>query len=479
MKILLINPPAANIIRESLPPVIEDETGVFPPLGLLYIAACVEEAAGCSVQVLDCQAEKIDHQALPAVIRGMAPDLVGIQVMTFTLIDAARTARAVREAQPRAFIVLGGPHPTIYPGESVLLPAVDAVIPGEGERVFKTLVEALQSGKSPERVPGVVTRNTKDLPVVFEYIQNLDDLKMPARHLIDVNKYNSPLARTNPVTTMMSSRGCPYECVFCDRPQMGRKFRARSAVSVVAEMRHCRETLGIGEIVFYDDTFTVDKQRVLDICRLIGDGGLKVSWDIRARIDTVTPDMIRALRKAGCHRIHYGVESGSRRIQKRLRKNLDLERVKSVFALTRQEGIEVLGYFMIGNPDETEDDMKKTFDLIASLPMDYAHIGIFTPYPGTKIYKEALETGFYQDDYWRSFASNPGAEFRPRYWNQYFSDEELLAFMKKAYARFYSRPRYLWERLLKVRSLDELGRKGNLGWKLLRSVRAGRHRRDP
>ena len=125
-------------------------------------------------------------------------------------------------------------------------------------------------------------------------------------------------------------------------------------------------------------------------------------WDIRARVDTVTPEMIEALARAGCSRVHYGVETGSPRIQKRLRKNLDLARVREVFGITRRAGMEVLGYFMVGNPDETIEDVRMTFELIRSLPMDYAHIGVFTPYPGTEIYRLALEQGVYERDYWRS-----------------------------------------------------------------------------
>lgn len=470
MKVLLINPPVPNILRESLPPVVEDETGVFPPLGLLYVAAYAEEIENCSVQVLDCQADKIDHESLTGIIRKISPDVVGIQVMTFTVIDAIIVAKTVRKEAPEAFIVCGGPHPTIFPQETVSLPEVDAVISGEGEYTFSSLIRALQEHKAPESVPEVLTKKEPHFRRPIEHIQDLDKLKLPSRHLIDSSKYNSPLARSNPLTTIMSSRGCPARCIFCDRPQMGKKFRKRSAAKVVEEMRYCKEKLGIREFLFYDDTFTIDKQRALDVCDILLDSGLDVSWDIRTRVDTVTPEIIHKLRQAGCHRIHYGVETGSPLIQKRLRKNLNLEKVNEVFSLTKKEGIEVLGYFMLGCPDETEEEMKKSFDLIRALPMDYVHIGVFTPYPGTEIYAEALSAGFYNNDYWKEFALNPTTDFVPKYWNQYFSDEELLGLMKKAYGQFYGRPSYIFKRLLKLRSMNELFRKGILGFKLLKTV---------
>ena len=470
MNVLLINPQSPNVVRGSLPPVIEDDTGVYPPLGLLYVAAHAQTVRDCNVTVLDCQAEGITHEMLGSRISEISPDVVGVQVMTFTLIDAVILAKILRQLMPEAFIVFGGPHATIYAAETVQISEIDAVIPGEGEYIFAALLKALAEKQKPESVKGVVTEKNLGSTVTWDYIADLDQLLMPARGLIDSKKYTSPMVKKNPLTTIMSSRGCPARCIFCDRPQMGKHFRKRSAENVVDEMQYCCKEFGIGEFIFYDDTFTIDKQRVLDVCRIIAERKLKLHWDIRARIDTVTEEMIYALRDAGCHRIHFGVETGSPRIQKRLQKNLDLERVKEVFSITKKAGIETLGYFMIGCPDETKEDMKQTFDFIQSLPMDYAHISVFTPYPGTRIYLEALETGFYERDYWKEFAENPSPEFSPRYWNQYFSDKELLVLLKKSYARFYSRPSYLVSRLLKTRSLDELSRKMILGFKLLKST---------
>jgi len=293
---------------------------------------------------------------------------------------------------------------------------------------------------------------------------------MPARHLIDTDRYTTPMSVSRRITTMMSSRGCPGKCVFCDRPQMGRKFRKRSAQSVVDEMAYCVNELGISEIKFYDDTFTIDKKRVLEICDLLIEKGLKVVWEIRARVDTMTPEMITRLRQAGCCRIHYGVETGSPRLQKLLRKNLDLQKVSEIFKLTCDAGIETLGYFMIGLPEETGIEMQQTVEMIGSIPMDYVHIGIFTPYPGTDIYRQAIDNGFYEKDYWKEFAADPKPGFTPMYWNEHFSDDELFRKMKKLYAGFYSRPGYIIKRLMKIRSLDELIRKAGLGIKLIKEV---------
>jgi radical SAM superfamily enzyme YgiQ (UPF0313 family) len=473
MKVLLVNPPAEHLIRESLPPVVEDSTGCYPPLGLLYVAAYAEEVPGCEVRVMDCQAEKIGCGDLEARIRGYGPDVVGIQAMTFTLIDALAVARAAKRAAPACVVVMGGPHPTLYPVETVRLPDVDCVVAGEGEHPFEAVLKAIGAGHAVEGIPGVVTRqsDTPGQPVAgIRHIENLDDLKRPARHLLNPALYFSPLAAERHVTTMMSSRGCPGKCIFCDRPQMGKVMRKRSAESVVAEMTACVRELGIGEILFYDDTFNIDRARVLEICERILAAGLKVRWSIRARVDTMTPEVILSLRKAGCSRISYGVETGSPRLQKIIRKHLDLDQVRAVFAATRRAGIETLGYFMIGLPGETRAELDETVALMLSLPMDYAHIALFTPYPGTSIYRDALAQGVYDGDYWRDFARRPTPDFAPRYWNETFTDADLLAALTSAYARFYGRPGYMLRRLGKIRSAGELVSKATLGFKLLREV---------
>jgi anaerobic magnesium-protoporphyrin IX monomethyl ester cyclase len=473
MKVLLVNPPAEHIIRESLPSVVEDSTGFYPPLGLLYVAAYAEGVDECEVRVWDCQAERIACDELERKIRAYGPDVVGIQAMTFTLIDALCVARAAKKARPGCFVVMGGPHPTLYPEESVLLPDVDCVVRGEGEYPFEALLKAIRGGHSVDGIPGVITRRgvSESQPVEgIHHIKNLDALKRPARHLLDPSLYSSPLASQRHVTTMMSSRGCPGKCIFCDRPQMGKILRKRSAESVVAEMAFCVRELGIGEILFYDDTFNIDKARVIEICERILCSGLKVRWGIRARVDAMTPEIIRHLRKAGCNRISYGVETGSQRLQKLIRKNLDLDQVREVFALTQREGIETLGYFMIGLPTEKKEEVDETVELMLSMPMDYAHIAVFTPYPGTTIYHDALTNGIYDVDYWRVFARNPIPDFVPRYWDENFTGPMLMEILKSAYSKFYGRPSYMVRRLSKIRSARDFFRKASLGIKLLSEV---------
>lgn len=471
MNVLLINPPAENLIRESLLTVVEDCTGVYPPLGLLYVATYAESLPGCRLRVLDCQAEHVSYKELTSIVQSFAPDVVGIQAMTFTMIDVLKVAETVKFVAPSAIVVVGGPHPTIYPRETVNLAPVDAVVYGEGEFVFRAILEKIR--EPLDNIPSVMTKESAkrtDLDVSLRYIPDLNALKMPSWHLLNLSRYYSPMARSRRVTTMMSSRGCPCRCTFCDRPQMGKIFRKRSAQNVFEEMSYCVKELGIGEIIFYDDTFSIDQARVLELCDILEHENLKVQWDIRARIDTMTPEIIRRLKRAGCVRIHYGVESGSVRIQKAIKKNLNLDQVKDVFLVTHKEGIETLGYFMIGLPSETLEDVNMSLDLLVNLKMDFANITVFTPYPGTEIYKQALADGVYKEDYWGEFARNPTPGFMPKFWNENFSDVQLWELLRLAYKRFYRRPGYILDRAFRIKSPTEFLRKAILGVKLWREV---------
>ncbi|WP_320045047.1 B12-binding domain-containing radical SAM protein [uncultured Desulfobacter sp.] len=466
MRILLINPPVPNIMRESLPEVVEEISSHCPPLGLLYIAAYIEDIPQCEVKILDCQAEKIDHDGLKIEISQFSPDIVGIQAMTFTLIDAIMVSVNAKNISQNTKVVLGGPHPTLYPIETVKIPSVDFVVFGEGEYPFRKFVQKMVEGKSADGIQGLISKSQIHFDMDINYIQDLDSLRRPAYHLINIENYSSVFSPDKRIMTMMSSRGCPGRCIFCDRPQMGKKFRKKSAKKVFDEMEYCVNQLGVNQIVFYDDTFTIDRQRVIDICDLIIDNCLNIKWDIRARIDNMNETMITKLAKAGCCRISFGIETGSDRLQNHIKKHVNLEKAANIVKFANNAGVEVLGYFMIGLPTEKREDVEKTIKYMMSLPIDYAHIAIFTPYPGTAFYNEMIKSSN-EVDYWRSFAKSPSLDFQPKYWNEKFSDQELFRLLEKSYKRFYSRPIYILKRLFKIKSFQDLLHKTKLGLRIL------------
>lgn len=468
MKVLLIQPPEFNMITTNVPSVVDEESGAYPPLGLLYIASFIEQQTSHDVEILDAILDNLDYDELEAEIRRRKPDIVGIQAMTFTVIDATLTAKVVKKIDPSIPVIFGGPHVYIYPNETLKIPQVDYIVIGEGEHTSAALVDALAEGKDPASVHGVGFK--RDGKVVLTpsvpLLKSLDELPMPARHLVPQDRYYSVLAKEVPITTMMSSRGCPMQCIFCDRPHLGKEFRYRSPGNVVDEMQACQE-MGIKEIFIYDDTFTIRRDRIMEICRQYRERGLSIQWDARAHINTMNDKMLDAMAESGCTRLHYGVEAGTEEITKVLKKGIDLERTKKIFRQTKERGITTLGYFMIGNPGETRDQAKQTIEFARNLDADFIHLSVATPFPATELYRLAFKVGLYDYDHWREFASNPTAEFRPKLWTEVMTQEELINLMQWGYQRFYMRGGYIMKRVLELRNWDEFVRKARAGIRLL------------
>lgn len=465
-RILLVYPPKENIISTNIPEIVQEGMGSFPPLGLMYLASAIEKFTEWEVEILDTQAAGTSYALLEKQIASRKADVVGIQVYTFSLIDAYETARIVRKVLPDARIVMGGPHVNIYPAETMESGLADYVCLGEGEYSLSELLGRIATDKSAEGIKGIWRREsgrTVEGPHP-EVINDLDALPFPSRKLVPADRYKTLLSRGR-FTTLMSSRGCPYRCIYCDRPQMGKKFRPRSAVNIADEIETCLRDFGIRTFFFYDDTFNIDRVRVMAFCRELKSRSLGVKWDIRARIDRMDEEMLDALADAGCERIHYGIESGSQDILDNMRKDIKLDEAKRIVHSTKKAGIETLCYFMLGNPGEKEEHIKRTVDFACSLDADYAHIAVTIPFPGTPLYALGLERKIFKDDYWREFAQNPSKDFVPRVWEENFSREELIARMNASYRRFYFRPQYMFKTLFKTKSPSELIQKitGGIG----------------
>ena len=443
LKILLLNIPNEHELIGNDPIIIKEQQGVFPPLGLMYIASYLKKYTIHDIEFIDCQAKKIDYPLLKMILEANQYDAICFTAMTFTLIDTKLTIDLIKEVSPCSKIIVGGPHPTIYPKETLDLGA-DKVIIGEGER---SIIELL---------------NTEHTSAIGEKIQNLDLLPFPYRQ--DIDKYYCVLS-PNKLTTMFTSRGCPFNCIYCDRPAMGKEFRTRSPENVVTELEECVK-LGIKEFFIYDDTFTVDKERVYDICREIVKADLDIVLDIRTRVNCVDRDLLRALRYAGLKRIHFGAESGVQRVLNALNKGITLEQVQNAFKWCKELKIDTLAYFMIGNPTERKEDIDETYNFCRELSPDFTHFTILTPFPATKLYSTWLTN--HNQDVWQDYASNPTKDFIPPVWDEFYTREELQAILRKIYKRYYLRPKFIFDRAREVKSLTQLKRYIKAGWSLLK-----------
>jgi len=453
MKVLLINPPWS--IKEQYAKDIYRVGAVVPPLGLAYIASTLEEN-GYTVEILDCIAQRTTPELLGKQIEHIKPDIIGITCLTPMALRSVEAAKIAKEVMPNSIVVMGGPHPSVLPAETLQNNSIDIVVIGEGERTMFELVKCIESGGKLEKVPGIVFRKNGRLAQTMPRSPtDLDLLPLPALHLLPMESYHPTPAnhRKLPCHTMITSRGCPFGCTYCSNSIFARKYRASSPQNVLREMWRLISEYGAKEILFWDDVFTLNQQRAREICELIIEQGLNIPWTCETRVDCVTEDLLAQMKKAGCWQIGYGVESGDQEVLDTVKKGITLEQVEKVFKWTKEAGIDTRAYLMIGLPGETRKQVLKTIDFTKRLDADIAQFCITVPYPGTELFEIARNEGTLKSVDWSHYIMIPDD---PVYVTKHLTVEELQYLLQKAYKDFYFRPSYILKRALKTRSLDDL-----------------------
>lgn len=477
MRILLLNPPAENAAREYVDPANPDDHGLletedfglFPPLGLLYILAALKAATPeHELFFLDCIAEKVGQRELAQRTAAIRPDLVGITSFTIALYDVCLAARTLRELFPAAHLCLGGHHPIAFPFEAAQLPEFDSIVVGEGEEAFPDLAQALASGADFTAIRGVYTAAsveryrgelladerflTREMPPPA-YVEDLDRLPPPDRSVISHLSYRSIVGTSRRLATLISSRGCPCNCTFCDVPY--KKYRQRSIAAIADEVGSCL-AMGYEEIHFYDDLFNITPERVIAFSDEVLRRGYRLSWDFRGRVNTVTYESLLKARAAGCRLISFGVETGSDEGLRLLKKNCTVAQVRQVFGWCRDLGILTIADFMIGLPFETSAAaVRRNIDFMVELDPDYAQVSILSLFPHTELFAAAARQGLIRPERWQEFAREPRPGFYLDHWEEHLVMAELLRLQKEAYRRFYLRPRYIWRSLLSTCSWHE------------------------
>jgi radical SAM superfamily enzyme YgiQ (UPF0313 family) len=462
LRFALVYPPYGPVRNEPGIKTVKENYGIFPSLSLLYVAGILE-AAGCEVLLLDAHAEGLTLEQTVARLRSFGPQYIGYTLTTYLFFQSMDWIKAIR-AEIDVPVVVGGVHLSIYPRETVAYPCVDYAVTHEGEQALPELLVALVTGADLSRVRGVAFKQPDGAVVVTPKPGDADvDLSpFPARHLIDNSIYYSFISQYKNFTCFITSRGCPYKCIFCE--QGSKAFRARSPNNVVDELEIAYKEHGIRELDFFDSSFTIRKDRVIAICDEIQRRKLPIHWAARTRVDCISDDVLSAMRKAGCERIYYGIESGNREILATLKKSTSLEMYHDVLRRTKDHGIATFGYFMVGNPYETEASIRQTIKLALELDLDYAQFSKVTPMPATEMYTLLLkETG---RDYWREHIENGVDEDIPRPLCD-MTDAEIQRWTRLAYLRFYYRPRYMARALGRIKSRDELARSVKTAWQML------------
>lgn len=463
--IVLVSPPISTRERYGK---LAAVGSVTPPLGLCYIAAVLEKE-GFDVSIVDAEVLKFSMEETVHKILSYNPKIVGITSTMTTFHSAIGLGRNLKKVRPDVFLMLGGPYVSALKIQA-LDNSFDFGVYGEGEDTVLELINHL-TGKITRplsEIDGLIYNNDGRfiLNKPREYIKNLDTIPYPARHLLpDLKLYlpNAQCYKRLPVTTIITGRGCPYNCIFCDHSTFGKKYRQHSPEYVVNEIQILIQQYGIRELWIVDDTFTIDKSRVTKICDLIIERGLDISWSCCGRVNNVSPEMLRKMRSAGCWMIAYGIETGNQQIMDFIKKGITIEQVREGIKWTKEAGILAKGYFMIGHPTDTIETINETINFAKSLPLDYALFLINSPLPNTEMFDICKSIG--KLDY--SDLSRFSA------WNAVYeppavTKKQLEEKHREAYRSFYLRPSYIWRQLKNIDSVDDLYRHVNAFVTLLR-----------
>jgi anaerobic magnesium-protoporphyrin IX monomethyl ester cyclase len=384
LKITLINPriPLENII-------------LHPPLGIGYIAMMLKKS-NHDVNIIDMPILNLSYDDLKKEIAKQKPDLIGISTMTKTFAEGVMAADACKEVYPKVPVVMGGPHVTFKPEETLeRQKSIDIIVIYEGEYTMPELAEAIEKNKNLDDIEGIAFRKNRKIfkTKIREPIKNLDALPYPNRNLFPIKLY----MEKDDETTLITARGCPYRCKFCSTTIMGRYLRLRSIENVMPEVDHVL-SLGFKSIFISDDTFTYNKERVIKMCKEFIRNKFDFRWTCNMRIDNAWEDMLKWMKKAGCYRVFIGAESSAtsvlENINKKITQNQTIDSVKKI----QKAGIEVHASFALGMPGETPETIRQTVNFAKKLKPGMISFNILTPYPGTEIYEQPEKNGIIMPD---------------------------------------------------------------------------------
>lgn len=450
MKVFLIAPPTVRI-RGNI-------SGVYPlpPLGLAYIAAVLEQN-GFEVDILDMPALKIGIEDLPNYLRNNDYSLCGLSCNLFNLKSGIKIARLIKEINPKAKIVVGGRCNSFSP-EIIFKygPDFDIIVRGEGEETVVNLCKMLRDGKENfYTLPGIAFRdngkiNTNSQP---PYI-NLDKLPFPARNLLP-NKYyrmHPPFGIYPPITIMETSRGCVYNCKFCNLPQ---PIRERAVSNIMEEIKELIIKLRIREIHFVDPNFTYNQNRIMQLCNRLLEEKISVKWTCKTRVDLVSKSLLESMSKAGCYMISYGVESGSQEILNDLNKDITIDQTVEAFNLTKNAKIRTIAYVLLGSPNENENTVRDTVELAKKINPDFVLYGELLPDPSSSLVKQALrENNLSYEDIADFYIA--GKDIFKEKSVTGIAKSDIDRWMSYANKSFYIRISYIFQRLRKLKNLKDL-----------------------
>jgi radical SAM superfamily enzyme YgiQ (UPF0313 family) len=410
-----------------------------PPQPLIYVGAFLRQKY-FPCKLLDANALEWTVDETVQRILNFAPKYVGITSPTMLISTVGRIVRKIKENNPEILTIVGGPHITAVPEETmVIYPDIDIGILGEGENTIVELLSALENRVNLFSVKGIIYRDNSNLKLTSPrpMMEDLDILPFPAWDLLPdlLKHYQQSAARIDrlPNISLVSSRGCPFQCIFCARNVFGNVTRAHRAEYMIRMIKYLINEYKIKGISFEDENFVIYKKRLVEFCNALIEERIDITWDCASNVNAVDPRLLSLMKRAGCWQINYGIESGSQRILDFIKKGATLEKIQSALRMTKDAGIVTKGYFIIGHPTETRESIQETINFIKKLDLDVFQMSFMIPFPGTELYKIADQYGQFHND-WDQMNI-----WTPLFIPTGFTREELEKESKRAYREFYLR----------------------------------------
>lgn len=468
MSVVLIRPR-----NESLP---RGVVSTQYPINIGYLASWLKNN-GVGVTMFDFEVQDIDEDKLIEAVKGISPALIGISCMTSNITAGHRVASFLKKSFPCLKIVVGGVHSTAIPKKTLEeFPSFDIVVKGEGEITLLELYKAVAYDGDLSKVKGLVYRGSGAEIIETEnreLIEDLDLLPFPDRDLLKLDLYKrthtsrafSRLSKN--ISEILTARGCPYNCNFCaSKVTFGRRVRYRSVENITGEMQECISRYGTNHFSILDDTFTFNKEVFYPVCDYLKTK--KATWDCFTRADRVDEEMLRKAVNSGCEKISFGIESGSEKILRFIGKGITVDQAKEAFRLCKKVRLRYTeATFMLGNhPEETMDDINLTLSLIREIEPDFIAFSITCPFPGTDLNRLMKEGGYIGRENWDDFVLFGGT---PSWRYAYLNVSDLKRIQTDFMRRFYTRPRYIFKELMKVKSPRELSYWANIARDMLKS----------
>jgi len=430
------------------------------PQGIGSIAGYLEKY-NIPVDVLEPDIEGMGRESFASFIAKGNYDLIGISAFTTNIVFAYETARLIKSIDSGIRVVMGGSHPSIFPERTLEECAdIDFIIVKEGEKPLLDLVNALSRNSDVSDVPNLFFRRNGEViknHAACDWL-DLDELPMFPYHKFDMKKYvpAPSLRKVLPTFNYMAQRGCPYSCAFCDTRTHGKKVRYRSVDKVISDLKELKENCGVKGIIFEGSNFTIDSDWITRFCEQLTKERLNLVWYCMGRVD-LDLDLLPLMKKAGLWCMSFGIESGTLQTLERMKKKISSEQVKAALRVVKKLNVRAIGSFILGYPGENEEDVRNTIEYACGLNLDVSVFFIPVPFPGTRLFDDAMESGGLKDNItWEDYVAWLDHS-KPIYINPLLGEKHIDLY-NYAFRKFYLRPRYIIRQLMNIRSLSDISR---------------------